>query len=150
MCHYALKFAKPGDIIVVDCGGSTETGYWGEIMSLIAIRKELGGLVNDGGVRDRSDLRKLKFPIFSKSVFPGGTVKYRRGFINRFIACGGVLVCPGDIIIGDGDGVVVVPLKEARNILKRAKAILKREIALKKQISSGKELFRLFGFSEIH
>jgi len=150
MCHYALKYAQPSDILVVDCGGFTEAGYWGEIMSLMARKKQLGGLVIDGGVRDKSNLRKIGFPIFSRAVFPGGTVKYSQGSLNASISCGGIVVSPGDIVIGDSDGVAVVPFNKTSSVLNRAKEILEKETEMKKQISDGKELFDLLGFQDFN
>jgi len=148
MLHYGLKMAKPGDILVVEAGGYSEGGFWGELMSLMAKRKALGGIVLDTGVRDRRKLMEIGFPVFSKSVIPVGTLKDSPGSINIPVQCGGVVVNPGDIIVGDDDGVVVVPKEDARKILENALEILEKEEKIRQRIASGEALFDILNLGK--
>jgi len=141
MVHYGLKTAKPGDILVVEAGGYPDGGFWGELMSLMAKRKDLGGIVLDTGVRDRKKLKEIGFPIFSRSVIPVGTLKDSPGSINIPVQCGGVVVNPGDIVVGDDDGVVVIPKNDAKKVLKNALQILKKEEKIRQRMASGEALF---------
>jgi len=109
MIHAALKIAKPGDVLVVNAHGDTNHGIWGEITTTVAMRKKLGGLVIDGAVRDSQEIIKIGFPVFTRAVCPLGGGKDGDGQVNMPIACGGVPVNPGDIILGDADGVLVLP-----------------------------------------
>src|ERR1700677_3975540 len=107
--HHAIYLAQPGDVLVVAVGDGAEYGYWGEIMTVAAQARHLGGLVIDGGVRDSARLAALGFPIFSRGVCIRGTDKNPAvGSINRSILLGDVTVQPGDLVVGDLDGVVVV------------------------------------------
>ncbi len=143
MVHYGLKMAKPGDILVVESGGYPDGAFWGELMSLAAKRNGLGGIVLDAGVRDRGRLGEVGFPVFSRSVIPVGTLKDSPGSINIPVQCAGVVVNPGDVVVGDEDGVVVLPREEIHGILKKALEILKKEEEIRKRIASGEKLFDL-------
>jgi len=109
MIHAALKIARAGDVIVVNTHGDRTSGVWGELTTRMAMRKELGGLVIDGMVRDSRELIASGFPVFSRGVCPCGSGKEGGGQVNLPISCGGIAVNPGDLIVGDADGVVVVP-----------------------------------------
>jgi len=108
--HQALYIAHPGDVLVVDVSGAYEHGYWGEILTVAAQAAGLGGLVIDGGVRDRDRLIELRFPVFARRVCIRGTTKTATtdGTINHPIRIGGVDIQPGDLVVGDSDGVVAV------------------------------------------
>lgn len=107
--HAALKLAKPGDVIVCAAAGFTEQGLFGDVMASCAKGKGIAGLVVDGGVRDAADIHRIGFPVFSRSISIKGAVKETLGAINEPVVVGGELVSPGDLIIGDDDGVVVIP-----------------------------------------
>lgn len=141
MSHYALKYAAPGDILVVDNGGFFKAAGWGELMSLTAKMKHLGGIVVDGGVRDRQSLAELGFPVFARNVIPEGTVKTTPGSINVPVNCGGITVCPGDVIVGEEDGVVVIPGGRAELVLEKARAIVEKEKVLRERILAGEVPF---------
>ena len=143
MCHLALKLAQPGDILVVDAGGYGDAALWGELMSLNAVRRGLGGLVIDGAVRDRSTLAEIGFPVFARGCVPNGTFKRKPGALNQPVACGGLSVAPGDLVLGDADGVVVVPRADAEEILERASKQIEKEAMLRRQIEAGETLFDL-------
>src|SRR4030095_6742673 len=113
MVHKALQIAQPGDIIVVCTNGDTGSAVFGELMCHTAIAARLGGLVVDGAIRDVDGITALGFPAYSRAVCAGGCDKDGPGEVNTPIACGNTVVMPGDIIVGDVDGVVVIPREEA-------------------------------------
>ncbi len=127
MVHKSLDLAKPGDIIVIDAEGDTEHAILGEIMVREAIECKIGGFLIDGAIRDIAEIRELDFPVFAIGATPRGPFKEGPGEINVPIACGGVVVNPGDIIVGDDDGVVVVPSRYAEEIIEKTEAKLSQE-----------------------
>ncbi len=137
MVHKAMEIAMPGDVIVVNTCGNTTSAVFGELMGTSAVAAGLGGLVVDGAVRDVEALTALRFPVFSRSVSAGGCDKDGPGEINVPVACGQTVVMPGDIVVGDSDGVVVVPQAEAEDVLKRVAALKDREARRIAEIRSG-------------
>lgn len=115
--HVAIGLARPGQILVVDAGGFEDTAIWGGIMTRAALKRKIGGLVVDGAVRDVAEIRELKFAAFCRAIVPAGPHKGFGGIIDGPIACAGCPVKPGDIVIGDDDGVCVVPLERSDRIL---------------------------------
>ena len=141
MVHKALQVASPGDVIVVNTCGNTTSAVFGELMCNTAVAAKLGGIVVDGAIRDVDGLAAIAFPAFSRSVSAGGCDKDGPGEINVPISCGGVVVSPGDIIVGDRDGVVVVPRADAAEVLSLVQALVERETKRVAEIKSG-VLFR--------
>jgi regulator of RNase E activity RraA len=141
MVHKATEVAGRGDIIVVSTCGSTTTAVFGELMGNSAVAAGLGGLVVDGAIRDVAALRELRFPAFSRSVSAGACDKDGPGEINVPISCGNTVVMPGDIVVGDEDGVVVVPAAEAEEVLRLVTALQDREAARIREIQAG-QLFK--------
>lgn len=137
MIHKALTLAKPGDVMVIDGGGYTSHALLGAIMVHTAMAIGMGGFIVDGGIRDAAEIRQLGFPLFSRGVNPNGPSKEGPGEINFPISCGGKIVHPGDIIVGDDDGVVVVPKALAERALKEVQAVIKREAGRVKKIKAG-------------
>lgn len=137
MVHKAMEIASPGDIIVVNTSGNTTSAVFGELMGNSAVAARLGGLVVDGAIRDVSALADLGFPAFSRSVSAGGCDKDGPGEINVPIACGNTVVMPGDIIVGDLDGAVVVPREDADHVLTLVRALMEREVRRVAEIRSG-------------
>lgn len=135
MLHKAIAMAEPGDVIVATVGHS-EAGYWGEVMTTVAQDRGVGGLVIDGCVRDGLDLKKRGFPAFATGLCMKGTVKETLGSVNETICCGGVTVRPGDLVLGDDDGVVVIPRDQVREVLAKSQQKKAREEALMKKIAS--------------
>jgi len=148
MIHIALELAQEGDILIVDSGEVTNAGLWGELMTTMALKKKLGGIVTDGAIRDSEEIIGSKFPVFSKSISPLGGFKESLGSVNVPISCGGVVVDPGDIIIGDDDGVAVIPKNKAEEILKTCEETLKKEQLVIEGIENGRTLFELLGLPE--
>lgn len=148
--HKAIELCAPGDVIVVDAGGYKEAGgMWGEIMALAARKRGIEGVVIDGAARDVAALRSLGFPVFARTSSPGPTTKRSFGCINRPITCGGVLVCPGDVVVGDEDGVVVIPRARAGEVLEMGRQREAREARVRELIEEGKTTVEIFGFDRV-
>jgi len=122
MLQLAINYAQPGDIIVVSAGEYEEAGSFGDVLANACLAKGIGGLVTDTGVRDSLQLRELGFPVFSLSVCIKGTVKETLTSTNDSIVVGGELIHPGDIIVGDADGLVVVRREEAAEVARLSQA----------------------------
>jgi regulator of RNase E activity RraA len=138
MVHKALQLAEPGDVVVVSTYGNTTSAVFGELMCRTAVARGLGGLVVDGAIRDVEGITALGFPAFSRTVTPGGCDKDGPGEINVPVSCGGVVVHPGDIVIGDRDGIAVVPRADAAEILELVRAQIGNEERRVAEIQSGK------------
>ncbi|QCO05702.1 4-carboxy-4-hydroxy-2-oxoadipate aldolase/oxaloacetate decarboxylase [Azospirillum argentinense] len=136
--HAAMKLARPGDVLVVDAGDYPEQGSFGDVMATSAQSLGLAGLVTNGGVRDAAAIRDIGFPIFSRAISIKGTVKATLGPIAQPIVVGGVTVHPGDLIVGDDDGLVVVPLDEVAAVLAASRARLEKEERLRADLQTGK------------
>lgn len=132
--YYAIDNAKPGDVIVVDGGGFAERALCGGIMASFAKKKGLAGFVVYGAVRDRVELSQMDFPVFYCAACPNGPYKNGPGEINVPVNIGGRIVEPGDILIGDEDGLVVVHPDEAVEISEKAHAVMKKESGMMKLI----------------
>lgn len=120
MVHKALMLAQPGDVIVVDAGGDLTNALIGEIMVGDAMLKQLGGIVINGAIRDADEIRRLNFPVFAAGVTHRGPYKDGPGEINVPIAIDGMVIAPGDLVIGDGDGLLCVPFDDAEALLQAA------------------------------
>lgn len=128
--HVAVASAGPGTVLAVDVGDEPERGYWGEVLTTAARARGLAGLVIDGGVRDTEALGAHRFPVFAAGVALPGTTKRRPGSVGRAVAVAGVTVGPGDWIVGDADGVVVIPAEARDDVLAAARARVARELGL--------------------
>ena len=137
MVHKALEVAKPGDIVVVNTNGNTTSAVFGELMCRTAVGAKLGGIIVDGAIRDVDAITALGFPAYSRAVCAGGCDKDGPGEVNFPIACGNAVVTPGDIIVGDVDGVVVVAREEAEEVLRLTMALVERERARIVEINEG-------------
>ena len=137
MIHKALDVAQPGDVVVVNTVGNTTTAVFGDLMCRSAAAKKLGGIVVDGAIRDVGGIAALRFPAFSRAVTPGSCDKDGPGEVNVPIACGGTVVMPGDIIVGDDDGVAVVPRDHAEEVLRLLDELLARERKRVAEINEG-------------
>lgn len=136
--HQALDMAQPGDIIVVSNEEDVRRSLMGEIMFTYAeSQRKLGGLVLDGPVRDVEALREMSLPVYATGSTPGGPYKEGPGEINVPIACGGISVNPGDIILCDADGVIVIPLKDARAVLEASIKLHQQDAAKVKAAKEG-------------
>jgi regulator of RNase E activity RraA len=149
----ALEMGQPGDIIVVNAGGDTEVSVCGGLMGGLAKNRGIRGMVVDGAGRDIDELEDIKWPIWTRAITPRGTHTMFSGrkeelSINVPIACGGVLVRPGDFIVADTIGVVVVPLERADEFLTLAREQAEREQSTREWVAQGKtveDLLAKFG-----
>jgi len=137
MLHKALNMATEGDVIVVSNGGDRSQSLMGEIMASYAKFKKVAGFVFDGPIRDVDTLYDLGIPIYATGSTPGGPFKQGPGEINVPIACGNIHVNPGDIILGDSDGVIVIPRKDAATLLEQARKFSANDSAKLKSASEG-------------
>ena len=125
----AFEYCRPGDVMVIDGGGDTEQAILGGIMSLYAAKIGLAGLVIDGAIRDVAEIRQREFPMFARDHTHRGPYKDGPGEINVPVCIGGMTVMPGDIIIGDEDGVLAFPPEEAESLIAKAQAQRTKEEA---------------------
>lgn len=148
--HKAITMAEPGDVLVIDANGYVETGHLGELMSASCKAHDLAGIVIDGAIRDRADIAEMEFPVYARGVHPQGPLKQDPGSINITVSCGGVTVEPGDVVVGDGEGVTVVPSDEAETILENAREKLTAEGNLRERVENGEYLFEISGYDELY
>lgn len=137
MVHKALQVAEPGEIVVVNTGANITSAVFGELMCTTAHAKGLGGIVVDGAIRDVDGIAALGVPAFSRSVSPGGCDKDGPGEINVPISCGNTVVMPGDIIVGDTEGIAVIPRDHADEVLSLVRALMERETKRIAEIKKG-------------
>lgn len=138
MLHKALELAQPGDVIIVDAQGDLSNAITGEIMMTQAAINGLAGVVIDGAIRDADAMKDITMSVYAAGVQPKGPYKDGPGEINVPISCGGIIVHPGDIVIGDADGIVIINPADAENILAKAKQKLASEQAILEAIRSKK------------
>jgi 4-hydroxy-4-methyl-2-oxoglutarate aldolase len=140
MIHTAMTMAKPGDILVIDGKGDRTCALMGAIMINACKQLKLGGVVIDAAIRDSLELRELGFPVFAVGANPNGPTKFVPGRINWPISCGGIAIAPGDLVVGDADGVVVVEREKAASLLDAAQKKVDDETARIAAIRQGKDL----------
>ena len=148
--HQAIYEAKEGDILVVDAKGFTEAGIWGEIMTLAAMKRGIKGLVVYGSVRDKKEIIESGFPVFSAGVCIRGTTKAAPGFINKQIAIADVIIEPGDVIRGDGDGVVAIKYNDLEAVISGAQEIIKKEKMVKQKLKEGLSTLEIYKLDTPH
>lgn len=148
MAHKALTLAESGDVLVIDANAYTEAGLVGELFSTSCQYHGLHGTVIDGAARDVAEIQELGFPVFSRAISPKGSYKAHPGSINVPISCGGLVVEPGDIVVGDEEGVVVVKPHHAEAVLEDAQAKLESEEAIRKRIKDGEYIYDMNDFEE--
>ena len=148
MLHYAMLKARPGDVLVVDAKGFLEAGVWGDVFTEQAQRIGLAGLVIHGAVRDAAAMTQAGFPVFSRGLSIKGTGKHQPGRLNVTVTIGDVGIDPGDIIVGDQDGVVVVKRHEVDAVLLKSRQREEKEARFRQQIRDGATTVELLGLEE--
>jgi 4-hydroxy-4-methyl-2-oxoglutarate aldolase len=146
--HAAIALAQSGDVIVADVGGAVEAGHWGEITTVAAEARGVAGLVINGGVRDVAPIARRGFAVFAAAISMKATVKATPGLINHPIVCGGVAVHPGDLVLADDDGVVVVAHARVQQVLEAARQREEREAEVMRRIAAGELTLDVLGFRQ--
>jgi regulator of RNase E activity RraA len=149
MSHLALKHLKPGDVLVIDGKGVTTRAGWGGLQTLSASRKGAAAVVIDGAIRDADDVARLGVPVYSRAVTPAGPHKGWGGRVNVPVSCGGVVVSPGDVIVGDGDGLVVVPRDAAAAVLDRSESKARTEEEWFRRVEAGADTADFLGMEQL-
>ncbi len=137
MLHKALSLAIPGDILVVNTQGNVNSSGFGELIATSAVKAGIRGVIIDGTVRDADAIEAMRLPVYARGLSPNGCNKDGAGEVGAIIACGGVAVRPGDIIIADRDGVAVVPHEDAAEVARLAAEQVEREEKRKREIEKG-------------
>jgi 4-hydroxy-4-methyl-2-oxoglutarate aldolase len=149
MLHAALAVAQPGDVLVVATTAESTHGMFGELLAESCRARGVAGLVIDAGVRDTLELTALQFPVWSKAISAQGTTKTFAGCVNLPIVCAGAAVSPGDVVIGDADGVVIVPRESANAVAGAADARIVKEARTRERLKAGELGLDIYGLRDV-
>ena len=144
--HQAIASASPGDVLVAEVSGFYEAGYWGEILTVASLARGLAGLVIDGCVRDANEIEALGYPVFCRGLSIQGTTKHGTGTLNSPISIGDVQITPGDMIVGDRDGLVVVPAGRVEDTIAKCEARIQKEQRTMEALREGVTTLEIYGW----
>jgi 4-hydroxy-4-methyl-2-oxoglutarate aldolase len=143
--HLALEKASAGEVIVAQVGGLLG-GYWGGVMTVAAQARGIAGLIIDGGVRDSEELQRRGFPVFARGTGVFRTVKHEGGLLQEPLLAGGILINPGDIMLGDGDGVMAIPRAKVQQYLESSRKREAAEVGYVERLQKGETTMDIYGF----
>jgi 4-hydroxy-4-methyl-2-oxoglutarate aldolase len=146
MVHAALEVIEPGDIMVIAVSEPTTAGMFGDLLATSAMAHGCRGLVSDASVRDVAELRSIGFPVWSRAIHAQGTVKQSPGSVNVPVEIGGQEIAPGDVVLADDDGVVVVERGRAAEVLAAAKKRIERELEVRERLGKGELGVDFYGY----
>ncbi|TMV08375.1 4-carboxy-4-hydroxy-2-oxoadipate aldolase/oxaloacetate decarboxylase [Arenibacterium halophilum] len=148
LLHVAAKLAEPGDVIVATNGGSAQGALWGDMITYYAQKKGIAGAVIDGAARDTGKLREMAFPVFSTAIAVSHPEKRGPGSVNVPMVVAGVTVNPGDLIVADDDGVLVIPPELVAPAVENAEARAAKEEAFRSKLDDGSSMYELLGLQK--
>jgi regulator of RNase E activity RraA len=149
MVYKAITLAKPGDVIVIDMQGEMRHACWGEVTTLTAKRFGIAAALIDGPITDISEIKRMQFPVFARCTSALTTRIYGKGGdINIMVQCGGIPVNPGDIVLGNENGAVIIPLEDAERIIKIAEAAEEKDVIRKKRIQEKEDILDIMGIND--
>jgi len=137
MIHAAVEMCQPGDVLVVITISTSTDGMFGELLGVSCRAHGVVGLIIDAGIRDTAELTEMNFPVWAKAISAQGTVKSTAGSVNVPVVCAGCAVNPGDVIVADADGVVVVPRKDAAEVDRLSEARIAKEEQTRERLRRG-------------
>ena len=146
MIHASLDVCAPGDVLVVTTTAESTDGMFGELLAVSARARGVVGLVIDAGVRDVADITAMNFPVWAKAISAQGTVKATPGWVNVPVVCAGAIVEPGDVIVGDTDGVVVVPRSSAAEVARLGTERVAKEQKSRERLRQGELGLDIYGW----
>ena len=148
MIHAAIEVVKPGDILVVTTTSESTDGMFGELLGVSAVAHGVVGLIVDAGVRDTTELTALNFPVWAKAISAQGTVKSSAGSVNVPVVCAGAAVRPGDVIVADADGVVIVPRERAAAVAQAGRDRIAKEEKTRERLRNGELGLDFYGLRD--
>jgi 4-hydroxy-4-methyl-2-oxoglutarate aldolase len=149
MIHAAIETCRPGDVVVVTTTSPCTDGMVGELLATSMRAHGVVGLVTDAGVRDVAELRAMDFPVWARAVSPQGTVKASVGSVNVPVVCAGQVINPGDVVVADDDGVVVVPRERAATVLEAGRARRASEDEKRARLAAGELSVDMYGLRDV-
>jgi 4-hydroxy-4-methyl-2-oxoglutarate aldolase len=148
MLHAAMEVCRPGDILVVTTTSESTDGMFGELLGVSCVARGVVGLITDAGVRDTAELTAMDFPVWARAVSAQGTVKSTAGSVNVPVICAGAAVNPGDVIVADADGVVVVPRDQAAPVVRAGRDRITKEEKTRERLRNGELGLDFYGLRE--